>query len=68
MTFVETMLSSLHGAYPLNQNQQCQNVSEEKTCLIGPKTGFAANTTTAFCTVDRVTSASLTKSDFVAIC
>ena len=35
---------------------------------IGPKTGFDARTTTAFCTVDRVTSASFTSRSALLIC
>jgi hypothetical protein len=35
---------------------------------IGPKTGFDANTTTAFWTVERVTSSPLTRRDDDAIC
>lgn len=38
------------------------------THLIGPKTGFEASTTTAFCTVERVMSCSLTMRSAVRIC
>jgi hypothetical protein len=34
--------------------------TEEGSNRIGPKTGFEANTTTAFCTIERVTSGSFT--------
>lgn len=41
---------------------------ERNTHLIGPKTGFDARTTTAFCTVERVMSCSLTNKSDVLIC
>ena len=40
----------------------------QSTHLISPKTGFEARTTTAFCTVERVTSASFTNSSAALIC
>jgi hypothetical protein len=45
-----------------------QTDSWETTNRIGPKTGFEARTTTAFCTVDRVTSGPLTRRLLAAIC
>jgi hypothetical protein len=38
------------------------------THRIGPKSGLDASTTTAFCTIDRVTSASFTSKLDAAIC
>lgn len=46
---------------------ECQRSCQLSTNRIGPKRGFEANTTTAFCTVDRVTSASRTSSAEAAI-
>lgn len=44
---------------------------EEGTCdtyRIGPNTGLDASTTTAFCTIERVTSLDFTRSAEAAIC